>query len=148
MYSSIILTVTGELFGSSCLKEEAPSKFRRSQIWVGSCSLTKKAKKITEIKYDNIESFKNGIAVIILNGRKGIIDQEGKEYFFTRGEKIGSRRSTLYFVKHKDTIIFNTGCFIGDKDAFIKAIKETHGDNNHAYNHLNYIREIEEKLAI
>ena len=39
MYSSIILTVTGELFGSSCLKEEAPSKFRRSQIWVGSCSL-------------------------------------------------------------------------------------------------------------
>ena len=39
MYSSIILTVTGELFGSSCLKEEAPSKFMRSQIWVGSCSL-------------------------------------------------------------------------------------------------------------
>lgn len=110
--------------------------------------INKEGKKITEIKYDNIESFKNGIAVIILNGRKGIIDQEGKEYFFTRGKKIGSRRSTLYFVKHKDTIIFNTGCFIGDKDAFIKAIKETHGDNNHAYNHLNYIREIEEKLAI
>ena len=43
--------------------------------------INKEGKKITEIKYDNIESFKNGIAVIILNGRKGIIDQEGKEYF-------------------------------------------------------------------
>ena len=50
MYSSIILAVTGELFGSSCLKEEALSKFRRSQIWVGSCSLERAFE-------DNIDSW-------------------------------------------------------------------------------------------
>ena len=45
---------------------------------------------------------------------------------------IGSRDDTVTFMRAKDEkIIVAVGCFSGTIDEFEKAVKETHGDNEH-----------------
>ena len=45
---------------------------------------------------------------------------------------IGSRNDVVYFMRAKDEkIIVAVGCFSGTIDEFEKAVKETHGDNEH-----------------
>ena len=46
---------------------------------------------------------------------------------------IGSRDDTVTFMRSKEKkIIVSVGCFRGTIDEFEKAVKETHGDNEHA----------------
>ena len=46
---------------------------------------------------------------------------------------IGSRDDTVTFMRSKENkIIVAAGCFRGTIDDFEKAVKETHGDNEHA----------------
>src|SRR5699024_12030105 len=78
MYSSIILAVTGELFGSSCLKEEALSKFRRSQIWVGSCSLDNNNEKIKNVLYS--KTSRENLSKDNLMEVRDIVLQSGYKY--------------------------------------------------------------------
>ncbi|MGL4631551.1 MAG: hypothetical protein ACRCVT_10130 [Leadbetterella sp.] len=54
--------------------------------------------------------------------------------------EIGSRKSTLLY--DKETDIFKTGCFSGDKHKFIEAIKKTHGNNRHAKDYMNFIEKV------
>ena len=42
---------------------------------------------------------------------------------------LGSRMSQLYVWETEQGLVFQTGCFIGDQDDFLKAVLETHGDN-------------------
>ena len=87
--------------------------------------INQKGEEITPLKYDWASSFKEGFATIELNRKYGFINQDYEAYFFAKGKKLGSESRNLYYQKYKDTIVFSTGCFIGDKDRFIKAIKET-----------------------
>ena len=81
-----------------------------------------------------------------LDNNYGFVNQKGEEVFFVKGKKLGSRNENLYYQKYKNTIVFKTGCFMGDKEKFIKAIEETHGNNDYAKEYIAYIAEIEKEL--
>ena len=108
--------------------------------------INQEGEEVISLKYDWVSSFKEGFATVKLNSKHGFINRDHKEYFFIEGKKLGSENRNLYYQKYKDTIVFSTGCFIGDKDRFIKAIKETHNDNDYAKEYLAYIEEIEKEL--
>jgi|GEM_PF-5499475 len=45
---------------------------------------------------------------------------------------MGGRNATLTIYRRNDNVMmFGTGCFIGDTEAFLAAVEEEHGDNEH-----------------
>ena len=56
--------------------------------------------------------------------------------FTVKGElyqlaNVGSENGTLIIADCEEGWYFNRGCFSGGKDDFLKAVEETHGDNEH-----------------
>ena len=57
---------------------------------------------------------------------------------------IGSRGAQLWTMQNESgEIIYNTGCFSGNKKAFIDKINTTYGNNSHAKQYLKAIELIE-----
>ena len=60
--------------------------------------------------------------------RKNVVVSNTEDYMVI--SPLGSRNSALTIVRGQDFVA--TGCFSGTKKEFLKKVKETHGDNEHA----------------
>lgn len=101
--------------------------------------MDKKLINLLKEKYDYYSDFKEGYAMVKLDGKWGFIDTTGKEFKTTECKtihKIGSRGDDLfiYIVKDIDKVYFRTGCFFGDLNTFKEAVENTHKNNEKYYN--------------
>lgn len=109
--------------------------------------INQQGQEIVAPKYDCVYDFQEDFAEVkLFCETRGFVNKDGEEFLFIEGKEIGSENRNLYYQRYKDTIVFSTGCFIGDKETFIKVIKETHGNNDYAKEYLTYIKEIEKEL--
>lgn len=108
--------------------------------------INKKGEELTPCKYEFAERFEGEIARIYINGKHGFINREGEEFFLDKIKTMNPRSSFLHYAKYYDTIIFDSGEFIGDKEQFIKYIKKEYSDSEYMNEYLICIKNIENKF--
>ena len=96
--------------------------------------------KLTECKYDWLQEVsQEGLTQFILNNKDGFINEEGEEFFFIEDRYIDSRKSVLQYAKYKDTLIFKTDKFFGEKEKFMNDIEEYYEDFDYVKDDSGYV---------
>lgn len=104
--------------------------------------INKKGRVVVELKYEYVDYIEKGIVEVTLNGKNGLIDENGKFYPFIEGCKLRRENNTLYYVKFKNEFIYRIGGFTGNRNEFIRLLrKQLRG--RYEYEIYEYIRYID-----